>query len=700
VLTLDAALRLRGLGFDVIPLERGEKTPDAAVLPRGEDGRPSWKALLSAPPTDAQFRAWFGDGADRNAGIVAGDRVVIVDGDTPESLAWMRAHLPDTPMMTRTGRGEHWYYRRPTGEWAHTPIPAFIVVGDLEIEVKRDGQYVVAPGSTHPSGRAYEEVAPWPDTLDALTEYPIGQILLLADPERKATKRPAGLARSIGEGSRNNDLFREGCRLRRLGLDEDEILAALLAVNRKRCDPPLPEPEVEAVARSSARFEPGADTWPATETGDAEFFAAVNADIVRFDHRRRRWLLFDGVIWAPQTDGEIARLALDAVRARQRAAVGNKERLKWALGGEGRRRLDNLLDIARNTKPIADAGDSWDLDPWLVGAQNGVIDLRTGGLRPGRPEDRITLRVRAPFDPEAECPLWDRTIEEIFEGDGSLIAYVDRFIGYSLTGDCREEALAFCWGEGANGKGTLMNTVGWLFGDLADDLPFSAFELHSRASIPNDIAKIVGKRFVTASETGETQQLNESRVKALTGRDPVTARFLYGDFFTFQPVAKFWLAANHKPKVNDDSEGFWRRLHLIPFTASFIGREDKTLKDRLRLEAAGILAREVQGCLAWQREGLNPPNAVRAATKAYRDEADLLAPFFDARCVLHPAAKVQASKLFASYQGWCDECQMRDRERLSLRDFGTRLKKQFASDDGRHVFYKGIGLREVGEDRM
>lgn len=680
-MTLDQTRRLHALGFNLIPLDG--KVPSAA-LPQKQ-----WAAFQTTRATDADLRTWFGNGANRNAGILLGaiSGVVVIDSDTPEAEAWCAQHLPPTPMMTRTARGFHRYYRRPPD----VDLPAFVHTSNgLRIELRRDGQYVVAPGSVHPSGHLYAEVETWPASVAELPLLPLD----LAGDGTTSRANSDTLASVLPAGSRNDSLFKEACRLRRLGWEANEIALALAVLNRSRCQPPLDAGEVESVARSAARYEPAADTFPTTETGDAEFFAACNADTVRYDHRRGRWLFFDGHIWAPQCDGEIARRALDAIRARQRAAVGDKERLKWAVGGEARKRQSNLLALAQSIKPIADAGDSWDLDPWLLGAPNAVIDLRTGTLRQGQPDDRITMRVRAAFDPAATCPLYDTTVDEIFEGNNGLVAYFDRYVGYSLTGDCREESLAFCWGGGANGKGTLMNTIGWLLGDYADDLPFSAFELQSRAGIPNDIAKIVGKRFITASETGETQRLNEARVKALTGRDPITARFLHKEFFTFQPVAKFWLATNHKPEVRDDSEGFWRRLHLIPFAASFVGREDKTLKDRLRLEASGILARAVRGCLAWQREGLNPPDVVREATKTYRADSMPLARFLDECCDVEPNATATFTELFNQYKAWSGR-----EARMGKHEFGDALRQRFKTDESdaqrsRHlpVMFLGVGV--------
>jgi putative DNA primase/helicase len=185
-------------------------------------------------------------------------------------------------------------------------------------------------------------------------------------------------------------------------------------------------------------------------------------------------------------------------------------------------------------------------------------------------------------------------------------------------------------------------------------------------------------------------------VKALTGRDPITARFLHREFFTFQPVAKFWLATNHKPDVRDDSEGFWRRIHFIPFTASFVGREDKTLKDRLRDEAAGILARAVRGCLAWQREGLKRPKPVQDATNAYRAESMPLARFLDECCVIQDNASATFGELFKAYVRWCGG----NAKRMGRHEFADALRGRFETNPKNkdHVEFVGVGLLDLFRD--
>jgi putative DNA primase/helicase len=228
-------------------------------------------------------------------------------------------------------------------------------------------------------------------------------------------------------------------------------------------------------------------------------------------------------------------------------------------------------------------------------------------------------------------------------------------VGYCLTGDTSEQCLFLAFGDGSNGKSTFLNIIGYILGDYAHNLPFSAFEVKKNSSIPNDVATLVGRRFVTAVETSESQRLNEARIKALTGGDRITARFLHAEYFTFQPAAKFWLAFNHKPRVTDDSHGFWRRIRLIPFTQTFDeSSKDRQLESKLRSEAPGILAWAVRGCIEWQQQqhGLGMPRAVEVATREYRSENDVLAEFVDNCCVIDPTQSVSSADLFVAYGHW------------------------------------------------
>jgi putative DNA primase/helicase len=418
-----------------------------------------------------------------------------------------------------------------------------------------------------------------------------------------------------------------------------------------------------------------------TEAGAAERFGRLHQQDVRYDHRRARWLLWDSHRWVPDTDRAILRLGLAFARTWQREAMDvTDQRLREAMLMTTARlergaALESMLNLASALKPIADAGDGWDADPWLLATPSGVVDLSTGQARPGRRSDRLTMSTGVPFDPDATCPRWERFVSEVFAGDAALVSFVHRAVGYSLSGVTDEQCLFIGFGGGANGKSTFCKTMGAVLGDYGHTMPFSTIELHQRAAIPNDLAALVGRRFVVAAETNDGARLNEARVKALTGCDTMAARFLHGEFFTFEPVCKCWLSVNHKPVVRDDSHGFWRRIRLVPFTQTFA--VDTTLAKQLRAERQGILAWAVRGCLAWQRDGLVPPTAVADATQTYARDSDLLAGFIDDACVVAPGVEVGAKPLFDHYRTWAVAQGLSEREQLSSTAFGGKLTTRF-----------------------
>ena len=439
-----------------------------------------------------------------------------------------------------------------------------------------------------------------------------------------------------------------------------------------------------------------------TEAGAAERFTRLHGDDVRFDYRRNRWLRWDGHRWIPDADAAVTRLALDFTRTWQRQAVeipdaDRREKVfKTAIRLERRDALQSLLTFAAALKPIADAGDAWDHDPLLMGVVNGAVDLRTGTWRPGRREDRLTMSTAVPFDPDATCPRWTQFLTEIFAGDDPLIRFVQLAVGYSILGLTSEQCLFLLYGTGANGKGTFTNTLKFVFGDYAWNMPFATIEMRDRAAIPNDLAALVGRRFIIASETNDGTRLNEARLKALSGCDPITARFLHQEFFTFEPVGKFWLAVNHKPIVRDDSPGFWRRIRLIPFTQAF--PINKALADELRAEAVGILAWAVRGCLAWQQDGLHPPAIIIEATREYEEDSDTLAPFRNEAIEPDPDAEVGARELYEHYRRWAMHHGVHERDLMKVQMFGRKMSERFRSRKNRTTnikCYLGIARKGV-----
>ena len=408
-----------------------------------------------------------------------------------------------------------------------------------------------------------------------------------------------------------------------------------------------------------ARAIPVYPAFPRTDAGNAELFARGFAKILRFDHRRGHWLVWRGHWWARDENELVLQAAKKIARYRQQysATINDNEIAEleenWAIRSESRSRLEAMLKLAQSEHPLSDPGTDWDADPWLLGLANGVVDLRTGLLRPGKQADKITMHTDVLFDPTAKAPRWEQFLNEIFGGNQELIDYVQRAVGYSLTGDVSEQVIFLAYGTGANGKSTFLEVLRHVFGVYAYNLPFSAFELKARSAIPNEIAALSGKRFVTAIETNESAELNEGRIKALTGSDPITARFLYHEYFTFIPTSKYWLAFNHKPKVSDDSPGFWRRVRLIPFLQRFAANQaDPDLLDRLKAEAPGIFNWAVAGALKWQKDGLLTAAIVVEASESYREESDLLKEFIDDRLVVDSSARVAAADLWKEYVAW------------------------------------------------
>jgi putative DNA primase/helicase len=736
---LDAALEYIGRGWSVLPLHqpsKGGRCSCGSKTCANVGKHPRVRGGVHAATTDpAKVEDWWKRHPEANIGIATGaaSGLVVLDIDprhggekSLDALVARHGPLPDTVESITGGGGRHIYFRHPG--------PGCSLANDLGrdlpgVEVKGDGCYIVAPPSLHQSGRTYEwEASSEPGGVD-IAPLPGWLLALITKPDRpQANCEPEP---PIREGQRNAHLTSVAGTMRKRGLGEEAIRAALLADNAERCEPPLDEREVEKIVRSVMRYAPAeasgqnlpsrvalpslplacsprldgvnplAFNW--TDSGNAELLSALFGDSLQYDHRRGRWLLWGGHVWQEPTTGELVVLAKFAARFRYGAAsdAGNEDQRKWAFGSESRARIDNALHLGRSEPRIANDGSGWDTDPYLLGASNGLVDLRTGELRTGRRDDRVTMRVRAPFDPNACAPRWEAFVQEVFDGDQELIAFVHRAVGHSLTGDVREQCFFMCYGKGMNGKSVMLNTVRYLLGDYAGDTPFSTLELSARSSIPAELASILGKRFVTALETSDTARLNEARIKLLTGGDAVTCRQLYKPLFTYEPTYKFWLACNHKPVVHDDSEGFWRRVMMVPFTRHFGGgREDRRLAEKLRNEGAGILAWCVRGALAWAEQGLAPPDQVRAATQEFRVEADPLGAFVEDCCAIGPEQTAKAAELHQAYTQWCDRSGIRLRERLNETQFGRRMSDRFEktrTKAGR--VYKGIGVRDQQDDR-
>lgn len=440
-----------------------------------------------------------------------------------------------------------------------------------------------------------------------------------------------------------------------------------------------------------------------TDLGNARRLVRRHGHRIRYVHAWNRWLVFTDGRWAVDVDEMIRRLATETICAMYaEASAGEdaterKQLAAHAGRSEAASRLLAMLLLARSEPGVPIAVSELDAHPLLFNAANGTVDLTTGALRPADSADFLTKQSPIRYDADATCPQWLAFLDRIFAGDTTMIRYLQRVVGYILTGLTTEQCLFILHGAGSNGKTTLLEVLRRLLGrDYALTADFSLLvERNHHGGPRNDVAALCGSRLVTASEVPEGSRLNVSLMKALTGGDTLTARRLYEEAFEFDALFKILIAANDCPVIKDPGPATWRRLRLLPFLVTIPDAEkDKTLKERLPAEeGSGILNWAIEGCLAWRREGLGEPLAVATATAVYREESDTIGQFLKERCTLVAGASARADALYAAYTVWA-----RGRGELtpmSSTMFGKQLSSNGLTKDtvARKVVYFGVLLR-------
>jgi putative DNA primase/helicase len=442
-----------------------------------------------------------------------------------------------------------------------------------------------------------------------------------------------------------------------------------------------------------------------TDLGNARRLVHRHGRNLRYCWLWRKWLVWDGKRWVKDDTGEVYRLAKETVSSiyQEAAAAPNdearKELGKHATRSEAGARIKEMVDLARSDVPVMP--DELDASPDLLNTESGTIDLRTGELREHRREDLITKIAPTTYRPDAAAPTWEAFLERVLPGE-DLRAFVQRAVGYSATGDTSEQCMFINHGGGANGKSTFQEAIAAALGDYAMRAPTEMLLAKRSDGVPNDVARLKGARFVSASETEEGRRLAESRIKDLTGQDTITARFMKAEWFDFAPTHKLWLSTNHKPEIRGTDAAIWRRIRLVPWAVTIPPAEqDKKLRIALRHELAGILAWVVRGCLQWRREGLQAPDEVRKATGEYRAEMDVLAGFLVECCELDTGHWEYAKDLYECYKRWCDENGERPEPQ---RKFGGRLgERGFQRDRGGSRgagIWRGVRLTEGEKEAL
>lgn len=400
---------------------------------------------------------------------------------------------------------------------------------------------------------------------------------------------------------------------------------------------------------------------PCTDTANAERFARMHRGRALFVPEWHSWLVFDGTRWAKDPAGVLTgALGKETVRSIYREALSarsldaRQELASWAVKSEEKRQRTAMIELARSEPGMFVSYTALDVDPWLFNVANGTIDLRTGKLRPHRASDLLTKLSPVAFDPSATCERFERFLSEIMCGDSDSVLFLRRWLGYSLTGDVREHALCFWFGEtGGNGKSTLTELSFYVFGDYAQRAaPDLLFRSARSDRHPTEIADLFRARLVVCNETSHDRSWDLATVKDLTGGDILKARRMREDFWSFEPTHKVVVFGNNKPRIETTDGGMQRRLRLVPFEVTFRGNPDKSLQATLRAEAPGVLALLVKACLEWQRHGLPESAAIADATASYFAEEDVVGQFVAERCDLNPLGRISCAELRAAIEAW------------------------------------------------
>lgn len=512
-------------------------------------------------------------------------------------------------------------------------------------------------------------------------DFPAGIAKKLPDHKVIALLPPAGL----------KDISQAHCR--------GEDVPALLAQLKKSATlvkPPAPPP-----------LELGINL---TDLGNAKRLAATHGHELRYCALSKEWHFWNGKYWQIDNCGEVERRAQSVIaqlygEAKNCPDINERKAIAgFALKSEGVSRILAIVRLAQSQPGIPVMPSEFNTDPWLLNCANGTVDLRSGQAGPHRREDLITRMCPGDYDQTADCPKWEEFIYQIMDHKrrpdtaARMAYYLQLALGYSITGDCREQCLFLAWGIGANGKGTMINTISALLGDYACNADVDTFlSKRGGGEVRQDIARLDGPRFLTCSEVDHGRRLNESLVKGVTGQDPITARFLYGKDFTFYPKFKLWLHTNNKPVIRGKDEGIWRRFKPIRFPMHFAKEQrDRELPDQLLAEGPGILGWLVLGSKAWYEIGLDDPPEVVADLAAYRTSMDELAEWLDMHCIIDPTMWAWTSDLYESYQNYAEEAGLKEKERLKQGAFGRALgERGFISDKGAKGKRKwtGVGLR-------
>lgn len=663
---VDFALELASYGFQMHPLQERNKTPLLA----------QWPKRASEDPK--RIESWANQYPSCNWGVACGEEsgIVVIDIDIKNGgdKSWQeltdKYGEPVTPTVQTGGGGKHLYFLYPHG----TNVKNGVEKIGKGIDVRGKNGQVVAPGSVHPNGNTYEWIVKPQDVTFA--EVPEWLLNLITD---EVSQEHTAVGGELAVGMRNDSIYHNALGLFRQGASA-EFVTSTMKTWLEDQGQTLPADELSKTidsAEAAAKAKPvSLDGW--SEQKNAEYLIdRYGVDLIYVEGLG--WYQWNGKFWKPDYGDvavtkffvmcmkELQTLGAEKIAtAHSRAdAQSGKSIADWAIRSQSKNAITSSIALAARIESARKQPSEIDsvATNWLLNCNNGTVDLRTGELRPHNKADLITKFISIDYRPDAKAPFWLSSLDLIFCGNQRLIDYMQRALGYSITGVQDEKCFFICWGEsGENGKSTILETIQNMLGNgyaqMSDMVVVTSSTLDLRVS--SSLAKLQGARFVSMNEAEENQKISEALIKQLTGGDTVQACFKHRNPFEYRPVFKLWIRTNEKPIIRSQNEAIWNRVKLIPFTQPI--PKDRRLPrsevdERLEAEAPGILAWLVQGILLWQAEGgLTDPPEVTAAGNEYRVDSDLVKHFAD-ECIetVEPKEKksLPTSAAYTAFSNWC-----------------------------------------------
>lgn len=648
-------------GFACFPIVPNEKRPLTA------------NGFKDASLDPEQHRAWAEQYPNSNIAYATGapsGRVIVLDMDVKNKksgakslVALEKKHgpLPETRTAITQSGGAHFLFTYPEG----MKIQCKVDFRD-GIDIRADGGYCVAPPSAI-NGNEYE----WVDPTTPIAPAPAWLLEELAKQGTTRHKRKSAKAKPIPAGNRNQSVMLYAFSLLNGGLDPERLEEELLEYNADCCNPPLPESEVAQIAVNVIRShqENSGSVLHTTDLGNAKRMSELYRETLRYVCETKQWLEKQGSgVWRRVDELHVLSLARKLIaliyEEMFRLSPGSRQSMAMhAQYTESNTGLKNAVDLFRSEPGIALSASNLDCGDWLLPVRNGLIDLQTGTFTPMRPDLHITYTAAVDYDPHATCPIWERFLLRIMNGDVALVEYLRRAIGYTLTTMTSEHALFFAYGSGANGKSTFLNVLRALFGDLGAQangdmlLEKNGAAGMSQNAASSEVARLMGKRLVAMSEVEDGRHFSEKTVKWYTGGEVITARMLYQNAFEFKPRFKLWLAGNYKPTVKGSDHGIWRRMKLIPFTVTIPPEErDPDLERKLCAELPGILNWALVGCQHWRENGykLNEPKVIADEVAEYRNEMDIVSSWLSEFTRDDPEGWIHFGDTYKFFKAWSE----------------------------------------------